>query len=244
MRTFQVSSFRGALLALALAWAGCSVAEKLPAKHAQVELVSQNAAIKSGTETDVMLGVHFVLEPGWHIYWVNPGDSGQPPVFKWQLPPGVTAGKIRWPRPERLQSSPEIVDYGYHDDVLLTVPIHVARTLAGPPAQIALDARWLICREVCLPDRAHLHLSLPFNSSSQSLNPAAAPLFANAAKLLPKPAPAGWAMSAQSAGDSLVLLVRAEKPISKAEFFPLEPSQIENAARQILEPNARGAKIT
>src|SRR5215472_2581102 len=230
MRTFQVSSFRGALLALALAWAGCSVAEKLPAKHAQVELVSQNAAIKSGTETDVMLGVHFVLEPGWHIYWVNPGDSGQPPVFKWQLPPGITAGEIRWPRPERLQSSQQIVDYGYHDDVLLMVPIHVARTVSGKsPAQISLEARWLICREVCLADRAQLHLSLPFNSSGQSLNPAAAPLFANATKLLPKAIPAGWAMSAESGRDSIVLLIRAGKPISKAEFFPLEPSQIENA---------------
>ena len=232
------------MLALILASAGRSVAEPLPAKHAQIELVSQNAAIKAGAETDVMLGVHFVLEPGWHIYWLNPGDSGQPPVFKWQLPDGITAGEIRWPRPERLQSSPQIVDYGYHDDVLLMVPIHVARTLSGSPAQIALDAKWLICREVCLADRAQLHLSLPINSSSQTVDPATAGVFANAKKLLPKPAPVGWTMSAQSGGDSLVLLVHAGRPISKAEFFPLEPGQIDNAAEQNLEPTARGAKIT
>src|SRR5215472_17278247 len=116
--------------------------------HARAELLGRQNAIVAGT--DLQLGIHFVLEPGWHIYWINPGDSGQPPVFKWQLPPGITAGEIRWPRPERLQSSQQIVDYGYHDDVLLMVPIHVARTVSGKsPAQISLEARWLICREVC-----------------------------------------------------------------------------------------------
>jgi DsbC/DsbD-like thiol-disulfide interchange protein len=102
----------------------------------------------------------------------------------------------------------------------------------------------LICREVCLADHAQLHLSLPFDSRRQSLNSATAPVFANATKLLPKAIPAGWATSAELGKDSLVLRIRAGKPISKAEFFPLDPGQIDNAARQNLEPTARGAKIT
>lgn len=93
-----------------------------PPSHARVELLSQLASVKPGS--DLQLGVHFILEKGWHIYWINPGDSGQPPSFKWHLPPGFKAGEIRWPRPERLQPSKELVDYGYDGEVLLPLAIH------------------------------------------------------------------------------------------------------------------------
>src|SRR5215471_9496414 len=87
-----------------LAWA-----QPVPARHSQVELMARPAAVTPGAE--LQLGVHFVLEKGWHIYWINPGDSGQPPAFQWQLPAGFTAGEVRWPHPERMQSNPQLADY-------------------------------------------------------------------------------------------------------------------------------------
>ena len=234
-----------ALFAIAPALTRPVAAAPVQVKHARIELLSEHASVKVGS--DFLLGVHFLLEPGWHIYWVNPGDSGQPPVFKWQLPPGFTAGEVQWPQPHRLQSSPQVVDYGYRDDVLLMVPIHVARFdnigSAGSPL-ITLDAKWLICREVCLPDRAQLRLALPFASSAQDRNTDAAPLFANAKKLLPKPLPSTWKTTVESGKDTLTLAIRAEKPIADAEFFPLDPGQIENAASQKIVRTAAGLRIT
>lgn len=47
-------------------------------KHAQVEVITAaEAPDASGT---LWLGVRFAMELGWHIYWVNPGDSGGPPT--------------------------------------------------------------------------------------------------------------------------------------------------------------------
>jgi len=230
---------------LMIAPASFSSADPLEAKHARIELITENAGVSAGG--DFLVGVHFMLEPGWHIYWVNPGDSGQPPVFQWQLPPGITASDIQWPRPQRLQSSAEIVDYGYRDEVLLMVPIHVARFdnigSAGSPL-ITLDAKWLICREVCMPDHAQLRLALPFASSAQDRNTDAAPLFANAKKLLPKPLPSTWRTTVESGKDTLTLAIRAGKPIAEAEFFPLDPGQIENAAPQKTIRTATGVKMT
>ena len=40
-------------------------------------------------------GLYFKLEPGWHVYWENAGDSGEPPHIQWTLPGGVTAGPMR-----------------------------------------------------------------------------------------------------------------------------------------------------
>lgn len=232
-----------ALLLSLLAAHTAAIAAPVQAKHARIELLSQQSAVAPGA--NLLLGVHFLLEPGWHIYWINPGDSGQPPVFQWQLPAGFSAGEIQWPRPERMQSTPQLADYGYHDQTLLLVPISIPQswTKTGRTAEIQLDAKWLICREICLPDHAQLHLSLPL-ASKAAIDPASAAIFAGAQKLLPKPLPSGWRASAESRKDDFVLTVRTGKPITKAEFFPLDAAQLDNAAPQKLASSANGVKIT
>ena len=211
-------------------------------KHATVELISRDTILQPGKQQ--LLGVHFVMERGWHIYWVNPGDSGQPPVFKWQLPAGLAAGEIEWPRPERMQSSAQLADYGYHDDVVLLVPLRVLssfdrRVSAG--ATVHLDAHWLICREICLPDHAQLELAL---GSSAGENAATKDLFARTLRLVPRPLPAGWKAGVESRKDEFVLSIHAGKSIAAAQFFPVQPSQVDNAAPQKIQASARGAQIT
>jgi DsbC/DsbD-like thiol-disulfide interchange protein len=210
--------------------------------HARVELLSRQAALHPGSA--LQLGVHFILEPGWHIYWINPGDSGQPPSFKWQLPPGFTAGEIEWPRPERMQSSAELADYGYHDEALLIVPIHAPPFINNEQLgglRFAVEAKWLVCREVCIPEHATLELFL--HSGSIKENSATAKLFADAEKLLPIAMPHGWKAEVESRKNDFRLTIAHGKPITKAIFFPLEPGQIDNPAPQTLQPTIHGAII-
>jgi DsbC/DsbD-like thiol-disulfide interchange protein len=216
-------------------------AEPVETHHARVELLSQSTAVAPNQR--IWLGVHFSLEKDWHIYWRNPGDSGQPPVFRWQLPPGFVAGGVEWPRPQKLKHS-SVADYGYEDAAMLLVPVRVPGNLeSGSKVEIALHLKWLICREICLPDQALLHLSLPV-SSAPAEDKDNARLFADARKLLPKPWPHSWSASAASEKDSFVLSIGTGKPAQAAEFFPLEPNQIENSAPQGLETTPQGAKIT
>ena len=184
-----------------------------------------------------------MLDSGWHIYWINPGDSGQPPVFRWRLPEGFSLGEIQWPHPERMQSNPQLADYGYHDEVLLPVVLHVPPRINDRlPAEIGVDAKWLVCREVCIPEHAQLQLALPLAKTKQG--PASARLFAATDRLLPQPLPRRWNASATSAKDELRLVIKADKRITKAMFFPLDPGQIDNPAPQKLQPSATGLKIT
>jgi DsbC/DsbD-like thiol-disulfide interchange protein len=44
--------------------------------HSAVRLL---AGSRSGAV--LMGGIAFQLQPGWHTYWRNPGDSGVPPRF-------------------------------------------------------------------------------------------------------------------------------------------------------------------
>ena len=216
-------------------------AQAVQAQHARVELISQQTSFAPGQET--LLGIHFSLEKNWHIYWINPGDSGQPPVLHWQLPAGFHAGDIQWPRPEKLQKG-HLADYGYTDNVTLLVPVRApGNSKGGASAEIGLEARWLICREVCIPDHAQLHLTLPAGAAS-AVDQNHSPLFAETRKHLPKPWPRSWKAFATSSKNDFMLSVQTGNAIQKAEFFPLEPNQIENASPQTVKATAQGAQIT
>ena len=232
---------RRSITSVVLLTTAAAMAQQGSAQHARVELLARQASVKP--RSDLKLGVHFILEKGWHIYWINPGDSGQPPSFKWQLPADFTAGQIQWPRPERIQPNKELADFGYYDEVLLPINIHVPSRLGTRnPVEFAVEVKWLICREVCIPEHANLHLALPVSRTGR-VDQQHAQLFANAAKLIPKTLPRAWNASATSAKDDFILTVRAGKPLTQAEFFPLDPGQVDNPAPQKLQPTPSGAKI-
>jgi DsbC/DsbD-like thiol-disulfide interchange protein len=229
------------LVLFAIFWGSHCMAESIQARHARVELVSAQSDIAAGQQ--LWLGLHFTLEKNWHIYWTNPGDSGQPPVLQWQLSSGLTAGTIQWPLPEKLTRS-TLADYGYEDDVVLLVPVQSGGALqAGQKAEIGLTAKWLICADVCIPDHAQLHLSLPVSAKAIE-DPAETSLFSNSLKRLPKPWPHTWRASAASGKDDFVVSIAAGKPIPAAQFFPLMPDQIDNAAPQPVQPGRQGVKMT
>ena len=51
-----------------------AVAQEAPATVRAVPFVD---AVVPGEAFDV--GVLFEMEPGWHVYWRDPGDAGDPP---------------------------------------------------------------------------------------------------------------------------------------------------------------------
>ena len=119
--------------------------------HGTLELISENPWVAAGHW--VNLGLRFELEKGWHIYWINPGDSGEPPHVQWQLPAGFTVGETKWPAPRRLGAS-SVVDFGYEDAVTLIVPLRAGTNVASQKrAQLAAEVRVLVCREMCIPGR-------------------------------------------------------------------------------------------
>jgi thiol:disulfide interchange protein DsbD len=207
-----------------------------------LELIAENQSTAAGHE--LYLGLHFQLEKGWHIYWVNPGDSGEPPRIKWQLPPNTTVGEIEWPTPRRL-GTPSIVDFGYEDEVTLIVPIHAPASLKSQQsAQIGAEVKVLVCREICIPGKAQLSLTLPVESRAAAPDARNSSLFAAARKSLPRPAPRSWKFSVADAGNSFVLTANLGHQVSQAVFFPLAESQIDNAAPQNLLPASAGFRLT
>ena len=106
----------------------------------------------------VLAGVHLKMAPGWHTYWRNAGDAGSPTQIKWTLPPGVTAGPIQWPIPEKAKLG-DLLTYGYHDDVVLLVPLSVAANATGA-VDLKAEVSWLECEVQCVPGDAEVAAKL------------------------------------------------------------------------------------
>ena len=231
-----------AFLVAALLRAAGAHAAGSPIPHGTLELIAENQWIAIGHP--FYLGLHFQLEKGWHIYWVNPGDSGEPPRVTWLMPPGLSPGAIEWPAPQRLGTS-SIVDFGYEDAVTLIVPVHAETNLAAQPlAQLGAEIRMLVCREICIPGRTQLSLTLPIRSQPPAPDVRTQDLFDAARKEIPRSAPQNWKFSIDDAKDSFVLTANFGSQITQAIFFPLVELQIDNSAPQTLQPLATGFRLT
>lgn len=73
-----------------------------------------------------------------------------------------------------------MVNYGYEGQVLLAVPVKVSQEFAAG-AEVRLQADWLVCKEVCIPEAGEFSLRMP--QGAQALNAAG---FARAQASIPQ----------------------------------------------------------
>ena len=100
----------------ALCTAASSAAPLVKTEHVEAELVADKSGAQPGKPA--LVGLKLRMEPHWHTYWKNPGDSGLPTRIQWVLPEGWKAGAIQWPYPNPLPVGP-LMNYGYEDEVVL-----------------------------------------------------------------------------------------------------------------------------
>jgi thiol:disulfide interchange protein DsbD len=243
-------SAKSALTALLLLWAGLHAptlraqapAAPAPAAlnpHAQLQLVGEDAAYQPGMQ--FWVGVLFHMEPGWHVYWQNPGDSGTPPKIKWTAPSSFRVGQMRWPRPIRLGKAP-VIDYGYQDQLLLMAPV-VSPLNAIGPANITADVSYVICRDICVPEKAKLMLAIPPTvQRSEHFSPQRS-VFEATRKQFPRRIPDYWDVTVVANRKGFVLGIHGEMAKPNIAFYPLDPGVIDNAAPQTISPNEDGFSV-
>ena len=148
-------------LALLLALVPAAQAAPVRTEHVEAELVAESASAAPGKPATV--GLRLKMDEHWHTYWRNPGDSGLPTKIRWTLSEGWKAGPIQWPYPEAQRIGP-LMNYGYADEVLLLVELTPPADAKPGPIALQADADWLVCKDICIPDKSSL--SRPFAFAS------------------------------------------------------------------------------
>jgi thiol:disulfide interchange protein DsbD len=212
-----------------------------PAPHVRVSMIAEVSSIAPGESFDVLL--HQDIDPGWHTYWHNPGDSGDPPDVRWQEMPGITIGKFRWPYPERIPYGP-LMNFGYHDAVSLPFTVTVDESFADDVLELTGAGRILVCEDICIPERIAVSLKLPVGTTE--INAANADEFAEARARIPVPIAieARAAVSTEGLGLNIALPVSSASRIKGVAYFPFEREVIDNRAQQFFEIAEDGLNLS
>lgn len=204
----------------------------------EAELVAMSAWAAPGSTA--IVAVRQVIQPGWHTYWRNPGDSGGPTTLNWTLPFGVQAGGIVWPLPER-QRLADLMNYGYSGEIFLPAPIEVpADAVPGTTIPLVTRALFLVCSdEMCVPDELTLRLDLPVRAGAAPLDDRFGTAIQTVVETAPRPA--GIEARVTLDGQTLRLTATggplAGADFGRAWFFPDEGGLIAHPAPQ---PGERG----
>ena len=198
--------------------------------HTRVELIAQSRTPAAGQP--LQLGIKLSPRPGWHTYWINPGDAGAPTRAEWTLPAGAASPpELQYPVPGRLIVS-GLMNHVYEKPSTLVTALAVPAGLAeGTALPITVKVDWLVCSaEQCVPESAML--TLPLVVGGGAPDSVMAPQMAQALAALPRQmaATAMWA----KAGTRFVLSVPMAglDKVRRAWFFPASDTVIVHVTPQ------------
>lgn len=132
--------------------------------NSKISLLSEKNRVQKGDE--FIIGLKFELNPGWHTYWINPGDSGLPMEINWTLPEGLEIKNIMWPSPEIAALDP-LISYGYYDELILPILIK-ANDSYKEEGRFSARLNFLVCKDVCIPEEAEIFGNL-FEFSNEDI---------------------------------------------------------------------------
>ena len=228
----------GVFVLAALASFATYSAPLVKTEHVEAELVAEHSAAQPGKP--LLVGLKLRMEPEWHTYWKNPGDSGLPTRISWSLPPGWQAGIVQWPYPKLLPVGP-LMNFGYEDEVVLLSQLTPPASAAPGRAVLKANAEWLVCKDICIPEKGELELALPVSAAQPPASGRWQVAIERAQNMLPVAA-SGWKSESSIVGQRLLVRLEAPEglvPPAKATFFPARENLVEPAAPQKVTRAAR-----
>ncbi|MFO0872684.1 MAG: protein-disulfide reductase DsbD family protein [Phycisphaerales bacterium] len=192
----------------------------------RVDVVPPTSMPAPGATTD--LAVVLRIEPKWHVYWRNSGDSGMPPSIQVLPPSGWTVGPIRWPQPTRFSLEGETT-FGYENSVALFVPVTAPSTLpasGATPVEFTVDASWMVCRTACLTGSTKRMVRLPASPAPGTDASELSAIVEASRSRLPKPlsalAGASATIDRPAAGRTTLLVTGPAQGTTQLDFFPFD----------------------
>ncbi|MCX8231165.1 MAG: protein-disulfide reductase DsbD family protein [Alphaproteobacteria bacterium] len=161
-RTRLTQTLLGAVVGIVVS-VGSAVAQEaktssgwLITHFSQVRMIAATAGGK--TDGTLTIGFHARLDPGWHIYWRTPGETGLPTQFDFSNSQNVSNVAIDWPAPIRAS----LLGYNawvYSDEVVLPMTV----TIADPDRPVRIEAAgvYAICKNMCTFHNEIFVLNLP-----------------------------------------------------------------------------------
>ena len=220
-----------ALLLLVLMLLGAAAFAQPRARHMDVRLVAETASAAPGSTLTLAFVMH--PQPGWHGYWLNPGDAGDTPRVTWRLPEGWRADGLRYPMPGRLIVA-GLMNYVFDSDYALLARVAIPDS-AEPGATLPIDARidYLVCTdEVCVPETATVTAQVAIGAPG-----AADPAFGGYRQAIPAPVAAQGRFESVGTRLRIALPLPPETALDTPYFYAATLDAVRYSAAQRISRN-------
>jgi len=216
-----------------LGTAATAYAEDGQSAHIKAKLVTAASAVPAGG--DIWAAIDYTPAPGWHTYWINPGDTGLAPKVTWDLPDGFSAGDIQFPTPKLLPTL-GLVSYGYEGRTILLVNLHNGgHFAAGQPLPLKAHVDFLVCADVCVPESLDVATAIATGPAKDGNGKST---IDKALAALPKPLHISATISVVNGTAQLGFKLPGRA--DGAYFFPVDLNVLKPAAVQALDLGAAG----
>lgn len=208
--------------------------------HVTISLVPEFTAVVAGMPQRIAL--RFQVEPGWHVYWRNPGEGGVATTATWTLPSGFNVDSLEYPTPARLDVAGVVTHILEGEAVFLTtVRPPTQGRLAARSSRLTARVRYGVCKDVCYPGQATLAITMPVMTDA---GPNAGWRIADSLYSARRPRTGSLAAGTTFIGDTAVISVLMPPGCTGAgvTFFPWE-RDLSPAAVTIPTPRGCGPAV-
>jgi thiol:disulfide interchange protein DsbD len=215
--------FTLSLRRIALLCAVCLACSASAAPKTSIRLILSAELARPGDT--IWAGLKMEMPPTWHVYWRNGGDAGDPVKITWNLPPGVSAGPINWPIPQKEVDKigdSSLVTYIYTRQVVLLTPIKLAGNLPPGPLTLKAAVHWMECSQECVMTEGEVDATL--NVGPEAKPSVDSALLEQWRMTVPPGAEAGTAtahwQSSQVESNSRPVVIEWKGGAAPADFYP------------------------
>lgn len=213
--------------------------------HVRAKLVADVKSIQPGTP--FWVGLRLEMDPGWHTYWINPGEAGLPTKVRWRTPQGVEVGPLLWPEPQKIEAG-GVVSYGYEGRVLFPAQVKTTSDLSVfDPMVLRARVDWMECADVCIPGGADVTLDLPVKVQAPVADESSREEFSRAQAALPI-GDSSWRVSVIEMPSEWRLMFRppVNEPClgKQVSFYPDRAGLVPPSAPQKWEWVGDGCRLT
>lgn len=216
-------------------------------KETTSAITPEASAVEPGDYFDVAFTLD--LKPHFHAYYKNAGIIGDPPLVKWELPEGFTAGELRFPRPEAIKTQSGGVDaviYGYEGVATFLAQIEASEDLeAGKEYTIKGSFEWQECDDkTCLPGKKEFSFAIKAGDETAFIEKNE-DLFSNAKEKLPHDGSAWGFLATEKSNTITIKVIRPEGlEVKEPVYFFSDDKQIDSQAAQEVELDDKNFVIT
>lgn len=194
----------------------------------RVSAFLEQQSIQPGTPFWVAIKVD--IDPGWHTYWQNPGETGVACSIDWTVAEGVQEKECAWPIPERY-SEHGLSYFGYTKAFVVLAQLILPKdSKAGKDLSLEATFHWVACSEdTCLPGDSTFTLQVPVSPAPPEHNSDNDELFSQARQKMPQ---SDWKVEARRIQPGIIQLSLSppsprECKALQADFFPEEQDVVE-----------------